>query len=595
MWVFLVHCNLRQFHRIVLCLYVLWPPMLSQKRNPDDGDGPADGDNPDDKRRKFCFMSVVRDAISLQSMQQLLEPVIRKVVREEVELALGKYITNVQRNDGNDAKENYSSGPRCFQLKFITDIFLPVFTGSRIEGRESSNLMVALVDTLTGEVVGAGPQSSAKVEIVVLEGDFEGGGDNYTAEEFRNNIVREREGKKPLLTGETLVSLKDGIGSVGEISFTDNSSWTRSRRFRLGARIIDDNDGTRILEAKTASFVVRDHRGELYKKHHPPTLQDEVWRLQKISKDGAYHKRLSQEKIETVKDFLTQLYVQPSRLRNILGHGMSTKMWEAIIEHAQTCVLDKKIYVYKPHDLEQKSGVVFDVVGRVMGLLSDYQYVPIDKLSESEKVDAHNLVVSAYKHWDEVDSIDDETLLVGGSSHPLSFVYTPSSPMEDHSYGSKYLSSPKFSGFDFPPSNAYSSDIISSMGSIGNPSGLDDHALQSFGSMVVRYDPMPSSPNFANSSLICDSEPLHSSFFDVDHMQVLESDVQCSSILESRVTTTTLQGGSSSCVAQMRWAKVYGVLKWFFLLRLVIRRRNKLGFKRYKGVQSRGKEKLDYG
>lgn len=56
MWVFLVHCNLRQFHRIVLCLYVLWPPMLSQKRNPDDGDGSADGDNPDDKRRKFCFM-----------------------------------------------------------------------------------------------------------------------------------------------------------------------------------------------------------------------------------------------------------------------------------------------------------------------------------------------------------------------------------------------------------------------------------------------------------------------------------------------------------------------------------------------------------
>lgn len=69
----------------------------------------------------------------------------------------------------------------------------------------------------------------------------------------------------------------------------------------------------------------------------------------------------------------------------ILGPGMSTKMWEATIEHAQTCVLDKKIYVYKPHDLEQKSGVVFNVVGRVMGLLSDYQYVPIDKLSESEK------------------------------------------------------------------------------------------------------------------------------------------------------------------------------------------------------------------
>ena len=37
--------------------------MLSQKRNPDDGDGPADGDNPDDKRRKFCFMRYYHMAI----------------------------------------------------------------------------------------------------------------------------------------------------------------------------------------------------------------------------------------------------------------------------------------------------------------------------------------------------------------------------------------------------------------------------------------------------------------------------------------------------------------------------------------------------
>ncbi|XP_022134821.1 calmodulin-binding protein 60 A isoform X2 [Momordica charantia] len=539
-------------------------------------------------------MSVVRDALSLQSMQQLLEPVIRKVVREEVELALRKYVTNVQRNDEKDGKAIYSSGPKCFQLKFAADMSLPVFTGARIEGRDGSNLKVALIDKLSGEIVDAGPQSSAKVEIVVLEGDFEGGGDNNcTIEGFKNNIVREREGKKPLLTGDTFVNLKDGIGLVGEISFSDNSSWTRSRRFRLGARIVDGNDGTRILEAKTASFVVRDHRGELYKKHHPPSLQDEVWRLQKISKDGAFHKRLSHKNIETVQDFLTQLYVYPARLRNILGPGMSTKMWDATIEHAQTCVLDRKIYLYKPRDLEQKSGVVFNVVGQVMGLLSDYQYVPIDKLSETEKVDAHNLVISAYEHWEEVDSIDDETSLVGGSSQPVSFLYTPSSPAEDHSYGGKYLASPKFSGFDFTPSNAYSSDLISSMGSIGSAGGLDDHALQGFDTMVVRYDQIPSSPNFAHSSLICDSEPLNSSFYDVDHLQVLESDVQCSSILE---TQATLQGGPSSWSrAQIRWTQIYGVLRWFILMRSVIRR-NKRVFERFNStVQGRGKEKLDYG
>jgi len=48
--------------------------------------------------------------------------------------------------------------------------------------------------------------------------------------------VREREGKRPLLTGDTTVQLKDGVGVVGDITFTDNSSWIRSRKFRLGVR-----------------------------------------------------------------------------------------------------------------------------------------------------------------------------------------------------------------------------------------------------------------------------------------------------------------------------------------------------------------------
>lgn len=124
-------------------------------------------------------------------------------------------------------------------------------------------LQVALVDCFTGQIVKSGPESSAKVEIVVLEGDFDSEeGDNWTVEEFKNNIVREREGKKPLLTGDPVLNLKDGEGSAGDISFTDNSSWTRSRRFRLGARLVDNFDGTRVKEAKTESFIVRDHRGE---------------------------------------------------------------------------------------------------------------------------------------------------------------------------------------------------------------------------------------------------------------------------------------------------------------------------------------------
>lgn len=160
-------------------------------------------------------------------------------------------------------EEAHASVSRSLQLQFLNSISLPVFTGARIEGEDCSALKVGLIDILTGQIVSSGPESSAKFEIVVLEGDFDGDeGEHWTDEEFKNNIVREREGKKPLLTGEVILNLKDGIGMVGEISFTDNSSWTRSRRFRLGVRVVDQFEAVRIKEAKTESFVVRDHRGE---------------------------------------------------------------------------------------------------------------------------------------------------------------------------------------------------------------------------------------------------------------------------------------------------------------------------------------------
>jgi hypothetical protein len=156
-----------------------------------------------------------------------------------------------------------SSESRSLKLQFANNLSLPVFTGARIEGEEGPAIKVVLVDTRTGKIVNSGPESSSRVEIVVLEGDFDGDeAENWTPEEFKNNIVREREGKKPLLTGDVLLNLKEGICLVGEISFTDNSSWTRSRKFRLGVRAVDNFDGTSIREAKTESFIVRDHRGE---------------------------------------------------------------------------------------------------------------------------------------------------------------------------------------------------------------------------------------------------------------------------------------------------------------------------------------------
>ena len=139
-----------------------------------------------------------------------------------------------------------------------------LFTGGKVEGEQGAAIHIVLLDVSTGRVVQTGPESAAKLNVVVLEGDFNEEADElWTEEHFESHEVKEREGKRPLLTGELQVTLKEGVGTLGELTFTDNSSWIRSRKFRLGVKVAPGNwDGVRIREAKTEAFAVKDHRGE---------------------------------------------------------------------------------------------------------------------------------------------------------------------------------------------------------------------------------------------------------------------------------------------------------------------------------------------
>lgn len=534
---------------------------MSQKRQQQQEDSksrPEGNSSFEDKRRKLpTFKSVVAEVLTLRKMQHIMEPVleplIRKVVKEEVDLALRKYL--IRRNSGVDI---HPSRSKSLQLQFLNAISLPVFTGTRIEGEDCSNLQVALVDALSGQIVSSGPECSAKVQIVVLEGDFDGDEKSWTLEDFRNNMVREREGKKPLITGDSFLILKDGIGVVGDISFTDNSSWTRSRKFRLGATIVDHSEGIRIREAKTEPFIVRDHRGELYKKHYPPLLSDEVWRLEKIGKDGAFHKRLSKEKVLTVKDFLQLFFLDPARLRTILGGGMSTKMWEATVGHAKTCVVDKKSYLYYPSGSPEKKGVVFNIVGEVLGCLSDSQHVSSDKLSEAEKADACRMVICAFKHWNEVLTIDDETFQ-GDASPFLS--------------GAKSLANPsiqKTGRSDHAESSISSHDIVPSMFSPGLLAGFDDYSLHNMGTIDARFDQSLSFPSHvAGNSILCDTDTMTRAFCEDEHMQFLDPGHFDASTLGSpndlhSVVSSFLIPPAPLVKAHRRWKMLFGVLSWCF-------------------------------
>ncbi|PIA28620.1 hypothetical protein AQUCO_06800053v1 [Aquilegia coerulea] len=372
--------------------------MRREKRGLD----PNESEEGQPEKKRPALASVIVEALKVDSLQKLcssLEPILRRVVSEEVERALAK-LGPAKINGRSSPKRIQGPDGRSLQLHFRSRLSLPLFTGGKVEGEQGAAIHVVLVDATTGHVVTSGPESSVKLDVIVLEGDFNNEDDEgWTQEEFESHVVKEREGKRPLLTGDLQVTLKEGVGTLGELTFTDNSSWIRSRKFRLGLKVASGyGEGMRIREAKTDAFTVKDHRGELYKKHYPPALNDEVWRLEKIGKDGSFHKRLNKAGIRTVEDFLRLVVRDSQRLRNILGSGMSNKMWDVLVEHAKTCVLGGKLYVYHPDDT-RNVGVVFNNIYELSGLIAGGQYHSADSLSDSQKVSVIYYVWINMEFW----------------------------------------------------------------------------------------------------------------------------------------------------------------------------------------------------
>lgn len=156
-------------------------------------------------------------------------------------------------------------------------------------------------------------------------------------------------------------------------------------------------------------------------KHRPPCLCDEVWRLDNIGKGGSIHNRLKNLSFDTVEDFLIQLLKDSDGLKQVfcflipfvtsaskmlsfivVFHLISQiggmflyldclqlvdlpqKKWEATVKHALTCQLDDKIYC-SIHS-EENTRIVFNAIGKVLGLIIQNKYFPLDTLSHEHKV-----------------------------------------------------------------------------------------------------------------------------------------------------------------------------------------------------------------
>ncbi|KAK3123269.1 hypothetical protein QOZ80_8AG0627650 [Eleusine coracana subsp. coracana] len=277
-------------------------------------------------RPALSFRAIVRRAVTAETIQQIvlnLEPVIRRVVREEIQNAVAQQDHAPFRSLPLRIQEVEVLPPLKFV--FARKLMLPVFTNNKLVDDTNNEIEIHLVDTRTNYVITPASThlgSSLRLEVLVLDGDFRcEDGEGWTVDQFNAAIIRSREGKRPLLVGTLNVAMNNhGVAVIDDASFTDNSSWIRSRKFRIGVRAMPTSYfGVRIKEAVSESFTVKDHRGELYKKHYPPSLTDNVWRLKNIGKEGPIDKRLESEGIKNVQDFLKFNTINPDKLKTLVG------------------------------------------------------------------------------------------------------------------------------------------------------------------------------------------------------------------------------------------------------------------------------------
>lgn len=283
------------------------------------------------QHNNHCLKYLFKDKSWPQKYSRLLENRIRNMVREELDDALKRSSLNISRS-----LQSWIVPSEFRQFKLLFEGRLPgtLFTLNKVEAEGPSPVKILLLDAVSGRPIKEGPLSYKKVEVLVLQGDFKAEElEEWTKCNFYKQKVPQRNNKGTLLAGQCVIALHNGIGIIEDICFTDNSSWVRSKMFRLGARIVAEEDQVR--EAVSNPFQVKDRRGESYQKHNIPSIEDEVWRLRQIAKDGKICKALEENQIYKVKDLIKHYRNDESSLQRIVG--VPGKKWKEIIEHATSC------------------------------------------------------------------------------------------------------------------------------------------------------------------------------------------------------------------------------------------------------------------
>lgn len=74
---------------------------------------------------------------------------------------------------------------------------------------------------------------------------------------------------------------------------------------------------------------------------------------------------------------------------------MSNKMWDSLVEHAKTCVLSGKYYIYYS-DENRTAGAIFNDLYAFCGLISGEQFYSSESLDDGQKVCAMGICLGAF-------------------------------------------------------------------------------------------------------------------------------------------------------------------------------------------------------
>ncbi|NP_001168490.1 uncharacterized protein LOC100382268 [Zea mays] len=410
---------------------------------------------------------------------------LRRVVSEEVEKAMFRQFS--AQPAPRRLLVDRNQHPR-YQLMFLNGL-RPVYTMTKLEPDDGKALKVAVVERLENgrtDIVRYGPLSSARVEVVALHGNFNAKDEeSWSPEEFQKHIVSGREKSAQLLTGNLALKLSGGEAVLENATFTDNSSFTSTKMFRLGLRLVGSS-GERVLEGVTKPFRVKERRVEGFEKHYPPMLDDEVWRLKKIGKIGAYHQALSDNGIDSVQEFLRAYMKDEQKLIKIFNK-MPQSTWKSIVEHAMTCRVGDSLYLYEAQDKD--AGLFFDELYQLVGAKFGDCYKPIDQLNEIEK----NLV-EALKHgaYQNIDGLQPNYKMVNNypvlSSFPAAQGTSLFSALHPNQQALSYGDSSTGVGFGTRPSRE---TFNTSLGSSNEPQTSNYMELRHEQTInrVLPYDP----------------------------------------------------------------------------------------------------------